>query len=49
MKKLTVLVEGKKDHDLVDALNEVIRLIKGGFSSGLDSNEDGSYSFQVKK
>jgi len=48
MKKLTITatVKGKSTEDLVIALEEIIRLIREGFRSGADRNEDGSYSFE---
>jgi hypothetical protein len=39
--------EGRTAEDLVLALQEMIRLIEGGFTSGMNSNEDGKFGFEV--
>jgi hypothetical protein len=38
-------IEGKDEDDAIYALDEVRRLIGEGYTSGLGSNESGSYSF----
>jgi hypothetical protein len=38
-------IEGKHEDDALCALEEVRRLIEGGFTSGLGSSVSGSYSF----
>lgn len=45
---LTVKCEGEDVDALADALAEVARLIRGGFSSGHNSNDEGNYSFDIK-
>ena len=45
MKKFEIEIEGKSQSDIEIALKEVLRLIEAGFLSGMDSNEDGEFSF----
>jgi len=46
--KLNIEVEGDTDSDIEIALEEVIAKVQEGYLSGFDSNESGSYSFNVK-
>lgn len=47
MLKLTIKIEGKTFADLELALAEVNKKVKEEYGSGFDSNEDGSYSFDI--
>lgn len=47
VKNITIVLTGRMEEDCEDALNEAIRLIRDGYLSGTDSNEDGSYGFTV--
>ncbi len=47
MKQLSVNSEGNTNEELVDALEEVLRLLKEGFTSGNNSNGCGSFNFIV--
>lgn len=44
-KEFTVTVSGDTESDVELALEEVLRLIKEGYLSGQNSNENGEYSF----
>lgn len=44
MKTFTITVEGKTESDIEVAIEEVLRLVKNGWS-GFNSNEDGSFEF----
>lgn len=48
MKTLTAEVEGATTHDLVLALEELVRQVNLGYGSGFDENEDGNYSYSIK-
>lgn len=43
--KMTIEIKGQETDDLQLALEEVMRLLDGGFTSGFDRNETGSYRF----
>lgn len=45
IQKVSVFVEGKEDEDLIIGLEEVLRLLKEGFTSGFNRNDTGSFSF----
>jgi len=45
--KMSVEIEGQETDDLQLALEEVMRLLDGGFTSGFDRNETGSYRFSI--
>jgi len=45
--KMMVEIEGTTDFDLELALNEVLRLVSDGNTSGFDSNENGRFSFSI--
>lgn len=45
--KLTIKIEGEDWGDLELALSEVTKAISAEYVSGADSNNTGSYSFQV--
>lgn len=45
--KLKVEIEGEDWGDLELALSEVTRAVSAEYVSGADSNDTGSYSFQV--
>lgn len=49
MKKIlyTITCEGETEEDLNLAFEEAGRLIKEGYTSGHDSNNTGSYSFDL--
>ncbi len=47
MLKLSIIIDGKTTDDLETALEEVLRLVRGDYKSGKDSNEDGSFTFHV--
>lgn len=48
-KVLCATVTGETRDDVVIALEEVIRLVKEGFTSGVDSNDSGSLNFVIKE
>lgn len=43
--KLRLTAQGENDPDIEDALEEVLRLIREGFTSGQASNETGEFVF----
>ena len=45
--KLVVEIEGEESSDLVQALDEVRRLVDAGYQSGMDSNDTGEFTFTV--
>jgi len=45
--KMTIEITGQETDDLQLALEEVMRLLDGGFTSGFDRNETGSYRFSI--
>ena len=45
---VTITVEYKEEVDRDVAFDEVVSKIKQGYTSGHDSNDDGSYWFQVE-
>lgn len=45
--KMTIEITGQETDDLKLALEEVMRLLDGGFTSGFDHNETGSYRFSI--
>lgn len=45
--KLNIEIEGKTLSDLEFALDEVKRKVEETYRSGFDSNEDGSYQFEI--
>lgn len=47
IQKITIEIEGKTEKDLAAALEEVAREIKDGYLSGSNSNDSGSFSFEV--
>jgi hypothetical protein len=47
MLELTVNAKGLDAGDLEQALEETLRLVRGGFTSGFDSNDTGRYSFEI--
>ena len=47
MLKLTVNAQGFGYSDLENALEETLRLVRDGFTSGFDSNNTGRYSFEI--
>jgi uncharacterized UPF0160 family protein len=49
MKQLEITITGKTESDLSIALDEVRRRIEQGFLSGFDSNDNGSYTFEIKE
>lgn len=45
---IEITLSGKSDHDLDLAFDETARLIREGYLSGGNSNDDGSFNFSVK-
>lgn len=45
--KLSVQIEGQETEDLQMALEEILRLVGDGFTSGFDRNETGSYWISI--
>jgi hypothetical protein len=48
MKTCTITVSGKQDGDIELGIEEALRRIKQGNTSGSDSNDDGSFRFEVE-
>lgn len=46
---LTVDIQGNDIFDLELALNEVLRLVNEGYTSGFDRNDNGQYRFSIQK
>jgi hypothetical protein len=47
--KLTITIEGVDQHELAATLeHEVLRLVEEGYQSGFNSNDTGSYSFEIE-
>lgn len=46
--KLTIEIEGEENEDLDLALDAVVCQLKGGYTSGFNSNESGKYWFDIK-
>jgi len=44
---LQLTATAQQDSDLEDALEEVLRLVREGYTSGQGSNETGQFSFTV--
>jgi hypothetical protein len=44
-KEFTITVSGETQSDIEAALEEVLKLVREGYLSGVDSNESGEYSF----
>jgi hypothetical protein len=44
---MTLVVEGVETFDLELALNEALKLVSEGYTSGSDRNETGSYRFSI--
>lgn len=45
--KVTIVLGGDDEHDLDTAMNEAVKKIDEGYITGHDSNESGSYYFNV--
>jgi hypothetical protein len=45
--KMTLVIEGVETFDLELGLNEVLKLVSEGYSSGSNKNETGSYNFSI--
>lgn len=45
--KLSADIEGQETDDLQSGLEEILRLVREDFTSGLDRNETGSYRFSI--
>jgi hypothetical protein len=45
--KMTLEIEGVETFDLELALNEALRLVSEGYTSGFDRNETGNYRFLI--
>ncbi len=48
MLNVTIKAKGKTWSDLTLAIEEVLHKLREEYLSGMDSNDDGSYSFNVK-
>ena len=46
MKTFTVTIDGDQSSDIEIALEEVKRLVEEGYTSGLNSNDTGRFSFE---
>lgn len=49
MKKLKLHCEGETREDLLLAMEEATRLVRDGFGSGFDRNEEGNFHFEIKE
>ncbi len=47
MLSLDVQCDGKTTEDILEALDEVRRLVEEGYTSGGDRNDSGRYNFSV--
>ena len=47
MLKLTIEIEAKSHVGLETSIEEVLRVVKNGNTSGFDGNDDESYSFST--
>lgn len=47
--KIEIIIEGDDQGDLEIALEEAMRKIQEGYTSGADRNDTGSYSFDVSE
>lgn len=45
---ISITMEGRYESDLDDTMDVIVTQIQQGFTSGQNSNEDGSYSFTAK-
>lgn len=45
MKNFEISIFGKSDRDIELALEEILKKVKKGYTSGADENDEGSYSF----
>jgi len=45
--RIEIDLQGKEESDIEFALEEVVRLIRAGFTSGANRNESGSFSFSI--
>ncbi|MBS3964178.1 MAG: hypothetical protein KGZ80_06735 [Methylomonas sp.] len=45
--KMTLEIEGNETFDLELALNEALRLVAEGYTSGFDQNDTGNYRFSI--
>jgi len=45
--KMSAVLDGNEIDDLILALEEVLRLLNAGFTSGFNRNDTGSFSFVV--
>lgn len=43
---ITINLSGQTEADVEDAFEEAVERLKGGFTSGHDSNETSSFSFE---
>lgn len=48
-KEIIIRVGGESEADIQDAIDEALRLIKDGFSSGFNSNESGFFRMDVNE
>lgn len=46
MKIFTIVIEGKKEGDIELAAEEVLRLIREGYTSGMNSNSTSRFHFE---
>lgn len=47
MKYLTVNIAGNTTDDLIEALQEVFKLVGDDYTSGFNQNETGRYRFEI--
>ena len=45
--ELRISIKGQTEDDLQIGLDEIKKLINGGFTSGFDMNESGNYKFEI--
>lgn len=46
-KHLQIIIDGQDEGDLEIAIAEVTRLIRDGFTTGMDRNETGQFTFTL--
>ena len=45
VKRLTITIEGRDDGDMEYALDEILKLVQDGNTSGFNSNDTGAFRF----
>jgi hypothetical protein len=46
---ITITIQGAYNSDLEQGMDEVVRLIREGYTSGMDSNSSGNYRFEMSE